>query len=309
MKKILVLNGPNLNLLGRREPEQYGRTTLADVERLCREEGGRLGVEVECRQSNHEGVLLDWLHEAGAEEAAGRLLGVVMNPGAYTHTSVALHDAVKGAELTLVEVHISNVHAREPFRHHSYVSPAARGVMVGFGVAGYLFAIGALVRLAGARRRGARRLRAGPGAAPAAPPRSRQRRRLDHRLHLLARAAAGAGGRHQAVGDGLHQHRLHVVGRHVVAPGEQRVRLGGAQHGDAGARAQPLGEPAARAGGGDQRLQVVEQRLRDVQRERRALGDDELVGRHHRAELADRVAAVAAGEQRALATPCRGSRA
>ena len=148
MKKILVLNGPNLNLLGRREPEQYGRTTLADVERLCREEGGRLGVEVECRQSNHEGVLLDWLHEAGAEEAAGRLLGVVMNPGAYTHTSVALHDAIKGAELTLVEVHISNVHAREPFRHHSYVSPAARGVMVGFGVAGYPLAIGALVRLA-----------------------------------------------------------------------------------------------------------------------------------------------------------------
>lgn len=148
MKKILVLNGPNLNLLGRREPAQYGRDTLADVERMCRDEGGRLGVEVECRQSNHEGQLLDWLHEAGAEQAAGRLLGVVMNPGAYTHTSVALHDAIKGAEVTLVEVHISNVHAREPFRHHSYVSPAARGVMVGFGVHGYLFAIAALVRLA-----------------------------------------------------------------------------------------------------------------------------------------------------------------
>ncbi len=148
MKKILVLNGPNLNLLGQREPAQYGRDTLADVERMCADEGARLGVEIECRQSNHEGQLIDWLHEAGREEKAGRLLGVVMNPGAYTHTSIALHDAIKGAEVTLVELHISNVHAREEFRHHSYVSPAARGVMVGFGVKGYLFAIGALVRLA-----------------------------------------------------------------------------------------------------------------------------------------------------------------
>ena len=148
MKKILILNGPNLNLLGQREPAQYGHDTLADVERMCRQEGERLGVAVDCRQSNHEGQLIDWLHEAGREQAAGGLLGVVMNPGAYTHTSIALHDAIKGASVTLIELHISNVHARESFRHHSYISPAARGVMVGFGVRGYLFAIDALVRLA-----------------------------------------------------------------------------------------------------------------------------------------------------------------
>ena len=148
MKKILVLNGPNLNLLGQREPQQYGFDTLADVERMCREEGGKLGVEVDCRQSNHEGQLIDWIHEAGRAQKDGSLLGVVMNPGAYTHTSIALHDAIKGAEATLIELHISNVHAREEFRHHSYVSPAARGIMVGFGVKGYLFAIDALVRLA-----------------------------------------------------------------------------------------------------------------------------------------------------------------
>ena len=148
MKRILVLNGPNLNLLGTREPQQYGHDTLTDVERMCHEEGARLGVDIDCRQSNHEGQLIDWIHEAGREQAAGSLLGVVMNPGAYTHTSIALHDAIKGAGVTLVELHISNVHAREAFRHHSYISPAARGVMVGFGVQGYLFAIGALVRLA-----------------------------------------------------------------------------------------------------------------------------------------------------------------
>ena len=148
MKKILVLNGPNLNLLGQREPAQYGYDTLADVERMCREEGEKLGVEIDCRQSNHEGQLIDWIHAAGREQKQGDLLGIVMNPGAYTHTSIALHDAIKGAEATLIELHISNVHAREEFRHHSYVSPAARGIMVGFGVKGYLFAIDALVRLA-----------------------------------------------------------------------------------------------------------------------------------------------------------------
>ncbi|MBK1687011.1 type II 3-dehydroquinate dehydratase [Rubrivivax gelatinosus] len=145
MSKILVLNGPNLNLLGQREPEVYGRTTLADVEALCRDAGARLGVEVECRQSNHEGVLIDALHEAGRAVKAGALLGVVFNPGAYTHTSVALFDAIKGAELPVVEVHISNVHAREAFRHHSYVSPAAAGIVVGFGVDGYRLAIEGLV--------------------------------------------------------------------------------------------------------------------------------------------------------------------
>ena len=150
MKKILVLNGPNLNLLGTREPEQYGRDTLADVERLCAEAGARHGVEIECRQSNHEGVLIDWIHEAGREVAAGNMLGVVMNPGAYTHTSIALHDAIKGASVPLIELHISNVHAREEFRHRSYISPAARGIIVGLGVKGYPLAIEALVRVTSA---------------------------------------------------------------------------------------------------------------------------------------------------------------
>ena len=145
MKKILVLNGPNLNLLGTREPEQYGRDTLTDVERLCAEAGAKQGVEIECRQSNHEGVLIDWIHEAGREVAAGNMLGVVMNPGAYTHTSIALHDAIKGASVPLIELHISNVHAREEFRHRSYISPAARGIIVGLGVKGYALAIAALV--------------------------------------------------------------------------------------------------------------------------------------------------------------------
>ncbi len=144
MKKILVLNGPNLNLLGTREPEQYGRDTLADVERLCQEAGAKHGVEIECRQSNHEGVLIDWIQEAGREVAAGRMVGVVMNPGAYTHTSIALHDAIKGASVPLIELHISNVHAREEFRHRSYISPAAKGIIVGLGVKGYALAIAAL---------------------------------------------------------------------------------------------------------------------------------------------------------------------
>ena len=147
MKKILILNGPNLNLLGTREPSVYGSETLADVERICREEGDKLGVAVDCRQSNHEGQLIDWIHDAGREIAAGNMLGVVFNPGAFTHTSVALHDAIKGASATVIELHISNVHAREEFRHHSYISPAARGIMVGFGVQGYALAMGALVRL------------------------------------------------------------------------------------------------------------------------------------------------------------------
>ncbi|HLX28325.1 MAG TPA: type II 3-dehydroquinate dehydratase [Casimicrobiaceae bacterium] len=146
MAKILVLNGPNLNLLGMREPAVYGADTLADVERLCREEGAKLGVEVECRQTNHEGQIVDWLHQAGRDVKAGIMLGVVLNAGAYTHTSVALHDAIKGADVPVIELHISNVHAREAFRHHSYISPVARGIIVGFGVAGYALAIAALAR-------------------------------------------------------------------------------------------------------------------------------------------------------------------
>jgi 3-dehydroquinate dehydratase-2 len=146
MAKILVLNGPNLNLLGQREPAVYGSATLADVEALCAAAATGLGHSVECLQSNHEGVLLDTLQAAGRRVKTGELLGVVFNPGAFTHTSVALHDAIKGAEVPVIEVHISNVHAREAFRHHSYVSPAAAGLVVGFGVDGYRLAIEGLVK-------------------------------------------------------------------------------------------------------------------------------------------------------------------
>ena len=141
MTSVYVLNGPNLNLLGTRKPEVYGTTTLADVEELCREEAAGLDLDLRFRQSNHEGQLIDWIHEAGAEVKAGRCVGAVFNPGAYTHTSVALHDAIEGVELPVVELHISNVHAREPFRHHSYISPVARSIVVGFGVYGYVLAL------------------------------------------------------------------------------------------------------------------------------------------------------------------------
>ncbi|NUZ05537.1 type II 3-dehydroquinate dehydratase [Piscinibacter koreensis] len=144
MADILVLNGPNLNLLGTREPTTYGSATLADVEALCREAAEAHGFSADCRQSNHEGVLVDWIHDAGAGFARGEVAGIVLNAGAYTHTSVALHDAIKGVGVPTVEVHISNVHAREPFRHHSYLSPAATGIVVGFGIAGYRLAIDGL---------------------------------------------------------------------------------------------------------------------------------------------------------------------
>jgi 3-dehydroquinate dehydratase II len=147
MKKILILNGPNLNLLGSREPAQYGHTTLADVEALCQEAGARLGCAVECFQSNWEGALIDKIHEYGRLHKTGEALGCVFNPGAYTHTSIALHDAIKGVDgLPVIECHISNVHARETFRHHSYISPAAAGIVVGFGVDGYVVALEGLVR-------------------------------------------------------------------------------------------------------------------------------------------------------------------
>lgn len=141
---VMVLNGPNLNLLGTREPGIYGAHTLDDVRRLCDEACRTHGLALDFRQSNHEGQLVDWLHEAGAAQAAGTLAGVVFNAAAYTHTSVALRDAVKGAGVSLVELHISNVHAREEFRHHSYLSAVARGVMFGFGTAGYALAIAAV---------------------------------------------------------------------------------------------------------------------------------------------------------------------
>ncbi|GIF68296.1 3-dehydroquinate dehydratase 1 [Asanoa ishikariensis] len=147
MTSVYVLNGPNLNLLGTRRPEVYGSTTLADVEDLCREEAGKLGLELEFLQSNHEGQLVDWVQEAGARVAAGECLGAVLNAGAYTHTSIALHDAIEGASLPVIEVHISNVHAREEFRHHSFISPVARGIVVGFGVYGYVLALQGLHQL------------------------------------------------------------------------------------------------------------------------------------------------------------------
>jgi 3-dehydroquinate dehydratase-2 len=144
------MNGPNLNLLGTRKPEVYGRTTLADVEAMCREEAGKLGLDVEFRQSNHEGQIIDWIHEFGAATKAGTCIGAVYNPGAHTHTSVAIRDAIEGASLPVIETHISNVHAREEFRHHSFVSPVAAGIVVGFGVGGYVLALQGLHRLAAA---------------------------------------------------------------------------------------------------------------------------------------------------------------
>jgi 3-dehydroquinate dehydratase-2 len=145
MNKVLVLNGPNLNTPGTREPGIYGAATLADVERMCHDEGARLGVEVDFRQSNHEGQLIDWIHEAGAEVEAGGMVGAVFNPGALTHTSLALHDAIKGVSLPVIELHISNVHQREEIRHRSFISPAARGIVVGFGIAGCPLAIKGLL--------------------------------------------------------------------------------------------------------------------------------------------------------------------
>lgn len=137
---ILVINGPNLNLLGQRDPEVYGSATLQDLEAACQTWGNALGVEVRCHQSNHEGQLLEWLHAAEAKGATG----VVLNAGAYTHTSVALHDAVSGIDIPVIEVHLSNIHAREPFRHHSYLAPVCLGSIVGLGLAGYRAALAIL---------------------------------------------------------------------------------------------------------------------------------------------------------------------
>ena len=132
MPPVFVLNGPNLNLLGRRDPTIYGSATLADVEQLCRDEAGRLGLTIDFRQSNHEGVLIDWIHEAIAENAP-----VVGNFGAYTHTSIAIMDALASLQAPVIEVHISDIHAREEFRHTSYVSLVATEAIIGRGVAGY----------------------------------------------------------------------------------------------------------------------------------------------------------------------------
>lgn len=139
MSSVFILNGPNLNLLGTRQPEVYGKTTLADIQTLCETEATRLGLETTFEQSNHEGTLIDMIHAA-----RGTHDGIILNAGAYTHTSIALMDAIASVELPLVEVHLSNIHARESFRHTSYIAPVAIGQICGFGAYGYVLALQAL---------------------------------------------------------------------------------------------------------------------------------------------------------------------
>lgn len=136
---ILVLNGPNLNLLGVREPKTYGSETLADIEEACLERAAALDLALDFRQSNHEGQLVDWIQEA--RESAD---GIIINAGAYTHTSIAILDALRACELPIIEVHLSNIFAREPYRHHSYISSVARGVICGFGAQSYILALDAI---------------------------------------------------------------------------------------------------------------------------------------------------------------------
>ncbi len=140
---VFVLNGPNLNLLGLREPEIYGADTLDDIAGMLEDRARELGLQTDLRQSNHEGHLVDWLHEAQAEGAKA----VLLNAGAYTHTSIALHDAIKAVKTPVIEVHLSNPHKREEFRHVSYVGRAARGTVAGFGALSYLVALEAAARI------------------------------------------------------------------------------------------------------------------------------------------------------------------
>lgn len=137
--KVFVLNGPNLNMLGKREPGIYGDITLDYIAQLCRDKGNALNLDIDFRQTNHEGTLVDWLHEANEGVS-----GVVLNAGAYTHTSVALHDAIRSILTPVIEIHISNVHAREEFRHKSMIASASKGVICGFGPNSYTLAIQAL---------------------------------------------------------------------------------------------------------------------------------------------------------------------
>jgi 3-dehydroquinate dehydratase-2 len=143
MPTVFVLNGPNLNMLGTREPAIYGTTTLDDIGAMLTDKGAALGLAIDMRQSNHEGHLIDWLHEAHHSGAKA----VILNAGALTHTSLALYDAMKSINVPVIEVHISNPHAREEYRRHSYVSLAARGIIAGFGVAGYALALDAAASL------------------------------------------------------------------------------------------------------------------------------------------------------------------
>lgn len=139
MATVFILNGPNLNLLGQREPHLYGHETLDDLEAMCRDHAADIDLEIDFRQSNHEGVLVDWVHEAR------RLAdGLICNFGAYSHTSIALHDALKAADLPAIEVHLSNIHAREPFRHTSHTAQASKGMIAGLGAVGYRLALTAL---------------------------------------------------------------------------------------------------------------------------------------------------------------------
>jgi len=146
---LYVLNGPNMNLLGTREPEKYGRATLADVEKLCGETAKRFGLEIVFRQSNSEGQIVDWIQEARAKGAAG----IVINPAGYTSTSIAILDALLAVGVPVIECHITNIHARESFRQNSYVSKAAKAVIAGFGIDGYALAITGLAHLVGAKEK------------------------------------------------------------------------------------------------------------------------------------------------------------
>ena len=149
MKTVFILNGPNLNLLGTREPEIYGADTLADVEAKCAAKAKALGLQIVFRQTNVEGELVNWIHEA-----RGMAQGIIINAGAYTHTSVALHDALKAVALPAIEVHLSNVYKRESFRHHSYISPAAHGVICGFGAQSYELALDGMSGILKTKRKG-----------------------------------------------------------------------------------------------------------------------------------------------------------
>jgi 3-dehydroquinate dehydratase-2 len=153
-RTIYVLNGPNLNLLGTREPETYGHASLADVEKLCRATAEQFGLAADCRQSNREGELIEFLHEAHAKKAAG----IVINAGGYSHTSIALHDALAAVRIPAVEVHISNIYARESFRHRSLIAKAAFAALCGFGIDGYRLAITGLAAKIGAEQIGTKQI-------------------------------------------------------------------------------------------------------------------------------------------------------